>query len=606
VRLLAVELIPTRLVELAEKKPLAVENAGAPPKHWFIITFRKMLRWLLGIGWLRISKKGSPQEYAARFRRLLEELGGLWIKAGQLLSLRRDAFSQELCDELSKLLDQTSSFPPQMVEKIIEEELGAKTEDFFDFFDEGPFNAGSIGQLHRARLRQEQVWVAIKVQRPHVEVTFQRQLSFIRWTLTVVEKLGLVPNFHSGEFISELMYLMDEELDYRIEGSNIRRMRKTLRKHKIYVPKAFSRYSSRRVLTMEYIEGVLMSDYINVLQSNPGKVRLWQAQNNVDPEAVARRLHVSMLRQVIEDNLFHGDLHPGNIVLLRDNALAFVDFGTVSFMESEYLRKYALFLKCLSDREHSKAVDILFVLSSLPAIDIQEVKEQMVRCLRAWETRTLTANLPYHHKSLSRLHEDIIHILRQYQMSASWPFLKLERANVTLDASLMFLHPTINYPNLLRKYFRDAEIRELIRSAQAQTSVGSLSDARAALSLIPKLVYEYEIFQGPVIRRHAQLYQGQVTKYQYVLAVVLRDSSRLLLLALFFLAGVFLQQEYPELTGTAGRAAFQGFAEGFPRLPYFVWFLTFVLVLYARRNLAGLGARLAEKEIRLPEARSAP
>src|SRR3954453_9163366 len=109
-------------------------------------------------------------------------------------------------------------------------------------------------------------------------------------------------------------------------------MRKTLRKHNILVPKVFSRYTGRRILVMEFIDGVLMSDYIGLINADPARVTRWRAENNVDPVTVAHSLNNSMLRQIVEDNLFHADPHPGNIVLLRDSWIAFLDFGSIGFL----------------------------------------------------------------------------------------------------------------------------------------------------------------------------------------------------------------------------------------------------------------------------------
>src|SRR5262249_49637335 len=148
---------------------------------------------------------------------------------------RRDLFSKEFCDELSKLLDQTDGFPMPVVRQIIEEDIGSKIEDHFDEFVKEPFAASSIGQLHMAHARDEQVWVAVKVQRPWIAEHFSQQLRFIRFVFAVVEKLRLIPQLRSREIVNELGYVMAEKIDYRLEASNIRRMRRTLRKHKVYV-----------------------------------------------------------------------------------------------------------------------------------------------------------------------------------------------------------------------------------------------------------------------------------------------------------------------------------------------------------------------------------
>src|SRR5215510_4230730 len=131
-RLLPTELIPSRLVETVDKKPLEVVDVAPPSKLWLFTTLGKLLRWLLSMLWLRISGRLTSKVYARRLRDLLEMMGGLWIKVGQLIALRRDTFSTEVCDELSGLLDQMKAFPTPVAKEIIEQELGGNLSVVFD------------------------------------------------------------------------------------------------------------------------------------------------------------------------------------------------------------------------------------------------------------------------------------------------------------------------------------------------------------------------------------------------------------------------------------------------------------------------------------------
>jgi len=428
-------LVPTRLVERSELRTIPVVPLEKPRRLWRYAMLRQFWVWLLPILWLRVWGKLTTEVFSRRLRIYLERMGGLWIKAGQLLSLRRDAFPDIFCEELSRLLDRTTAFPFEVARKIIEEDLQGPLEDFFSEFSEQPFAAASIGQIYGARLRAEDVWVAVKVQRPGVKLNFQRQFFAIRLIARLIEWLARGWDLRAKEMISELEYIMAEELDYRIEASNIRRMRKSLRKHRIYVPRVFGRYSTPRILVMEFLQGVLMSDYIGVSRSDPVKLAAWLRENGVIPRVVGRRLYLSLLRQMFEDNLFHGDMHPGNIVLLRNNRVALLDFGSIGFMETDTQKKYHLLLQSLARREYSTAIDVLFLLtSSMPPVDTQEIKEACVRLLRAWEIRTMTKGLPFHLKSLSSMYQQLMTTLVRYKARTSWLSMRIDRASLTLDA----------------------------------------------------------------------------------------------------------------------------------------------------------------------------
>jgi len=150
-------------------------------------------------------------------------------------------------------------------------------------------------------------------------------------------------------------------MDCRYEASATRRMRRNLRAHGIYVPKVF--HGTRRVLVSEYVDGELMADYLRVRLSDPAALNKWREANGIDEREVGRDLLFSLLRQLIEDNLFHGDLHPGNIMLLRDNRIALIDFGTCSFSEHTTLEWFRMSIIALSQRNYAKAADLYVLLA---------------------------------------------------------------------------------------------------------------------------------------------------------------------------------------------------------------------------------------------------
>src|SRR6516165_11558220 len=210
------------------------------------------------------------------------------------------------------------------------------------------------------------------IQRPFVAHTINKNLLFIKRVTSTLDALSIMPHARWRDAYWEVEHILREEIDYRFEASNIQRLRITLRRHGIFVPKVFERHSFQRILVMEFVTGVLMADYLRVLNSDPDRLAAWLEENNISRRRIARRLHLSMLRQAFEDNLYHGDLHPGNIVLLRNSRIALIDCGTIGFLELEYLQKFRLYLKSLVELDYDKAADLSFLLSaSLPVKDLE-------------------------------------------------------------------------------------------------------------------------------------------------------------------------------------------------------------------------------------------
>ncbi len=176
--------------------------------------------------------------------------------------------------------------------------------------------------------------------RPGAEDIFAADMAFFQTVVWWLNRFNIFSYMRWQEAIWELDQIMREETDYRFELSNIRLMRKQLCGHSVYVPRPFPKYCRRRVLVMEFLEGTLMSDYIQVSESDPERLAAWLDENHIEPERVGRRLFMSFMRQIVEENRFHGDLHPGNIMLLRNSRVAFIDFGTVGTLEQNLWRKY--------------------------------------------------------------------------------------------------------------------------------------------------------------------------------------------------------------------------------------------------------------------------
>src|SRR5271165_5922835 len=187
-------LIPTRLLHPTERPLVEVVKVRPPPRFPAVRTCYRFLGWAMRGLWSRIiGRKGRQAEQARRLRLLFDELGGFWIKVGQFMSLRSDLFSAELCHELSLLQDRAAGFPFDASRRIAEDELGAPLLQVFDAFEETPFAAASIGQIHKAHLRYEDAWVAVKIQRPFVAQVVADELILVRWIVSFLEALSIRP-----------------------------------------------------------------------------------------------------------------------------------------------------------------------------------------------------------------------------------------------------------------------------------------------------------------------------------------------------------------------------------------------------------------------------
>ena len=307
--------IPTPIVEKKNRKKVKMVEKLDTRRLSTSYVFLRFLVYFLGVQIRRFTGKSDIQKTATQLREIFEEFGGFWVKVGQVLALRTDLFPNEICEQLRSLQYEAVGFPFELARSTIESELGAPIDQIFESFDEQPLAAASIAQVHRAVLlkkkdkKKKKIPVVVKVQRPGLADAFQRDLDTIKIFVKLLVYLNFASYFRWDEFVVELDKTFKEELDFRYEAANGRRMKKNLKFHKIYVPTVYQKYCKRRVLVMEFIDGVLMADYIKELLSDRARVKRWDDENDVDRKEVGEKLYVSLLRQIFEDNLYHGDLH---------------------------------------------------------------------------------------------------------------------------------------------------------------------------------------------------------------------------------------------------------------------------------------------------------
>ena len=251
-----------------------------------------------------------------RIRLVLEELGPTFIKFGQIMSTRADLIPLPLIQELAKLQDSVPPFPEEKAIGVVEQELGNPLSDIFESFSPEPVAAASIAQVHKATLIGGED-VAVKIQRPGIQKTIEVDLEIMLHLAYMMEKhVAEMKSFNIVKIVEEFDNAIHKELNFAIEASNIERFGRYFQKDlTIYVAKCYREYSTKKVLTMEFIEGIKISD-IEQLEAHA-----------LDRKLIARRGAELVLKQIFEFRFFHADPHPGNVWVLPENVICFLDFG---------------------------------------------------------------------------------------------------------------------------------------------------------------------------------------------------------------------------------------------------------------------------------------
>lgn len=310
-----------------------------------------------------------------RIRLALTELGTTFIKLGQMMSTRADLVGPELAAELAALQADTPPDPPDVVRATIQSELGAPPEALFAWFDENALASASVGQVHLARLA-DGTDVVVKVQRPNIVPKIKADLQVLGDVLqTVSGRLEWLRDNDVIGMFNEFATNLVKELDYRNEAFNARQLADTMSPFpEVQIPGTYRAYTTANVLTMDYVEGVKITNVEKI------------AAAGHDPQVLARTFLRVMIKQIIFDGYFHGDAHPGNILVsLKTGKIIFLDLGMMGM---------------LNQQQRVNLADLIWVLNGL---DAYEISETLLRLCT-----------PFHDVHVERFREDVERTVVRY------------------------------------------------------------------------------------------------------------------------------------------------------------------------------------------------
>ncbi|MEB3831119.1 ABC1 kinase family protein [Phormidium sp. CCY1219] len=392
--------------------------------------------WTYRGGFTEEKKAARRQRQAIWIRESLLELGPTFIKLGQLFSTRSDLFPTEYVEELAKLQDKVPAFSYEQAEAIVEADFGRRVEELFRSFDPVPIAAASLGQVHKAQLHSGEE-VVVKVQRPGLKRLFGIDLAIAK---TIAHYFQNHPKWGRGRdwlgIYDECYKILYEEIDYINEGRNADTFRRNFRGKKwVKVPRVYWRYSSHRVLTLEYVPGIKISHY-EALEAA-----------GLDRKVLAQLGAEAYLRQLLNHGFFHADPHPGNIAVSPEGALIFYDFGMMGRIRTDVRVKLLDLFFGIAKKDAEQVVNTLIELEALaPMDDMGPVRRSIQYILDH------LMDSPFEEQSVNAISDDLYAIAYDQPFRFPATFTFVMRAFSTLEGVGKGLDPEFNFMEVAKPF----------------------------------------------------------------------------------------------------------------------------------------------------------
>ena len=372
-----------------------------------------------------------------RIRKVLEELGPAYIKLGQMLSTRPDLVGIEIAEELQKLRDNTPTTPFDEIKNVIESELKSPIEEIYSEIDEIPLGSASIGQVYKARLKSNGKEVAIKVQKPNSYEIIKSDVEIMKFLATKIDRfLSVTRTYNLPAMVSEFERSIFKELNYMEEVMNMKNLSNNFRNvNYIKIPEAYSDYCSRKVITMELIKGIEMSD---LLEGD---------YPEIDKKRIANYGLKSYFKQIMIDGFFHADPHPGNLIVTEDEKLCYIDEGMMGILNGDFKEDLAeLILLLISGNTNDIIKQLIYMDIITPSQNTDELKADIDDLLNLYYGADL--------KNMDGAMEDLLNAMVKNNVVLPREFVMIGRGIALIEDTGKKLDPEFNAAVELKKLSR--------------------------------------------------------------------------------------------------------------------------------------------------------
>ncbi len=379
----------------------------------------------------------ARQKPETRIRLALIELGPTFIKLGQILSTRRDLVGVSLAEELEKLQADVPADPPKVVREIVEAELGQPISELFSSFDDKPLASASIGQIHRAQLRTGED-VVIKVQHKGIEKKIRVDLEILSGLAQLAELSPEFKPYRPRATVAEFQRTLLRELDFGREERNLQQFARDFADDaRIRIPKSYAEYSTGRVLTMEYLDGIKLSHRDELIAANTDLVE------------VARRGAELYMEMIFTHGFYHADPHPGNILVMPPNVIGLLDFGMVGRLDQQLQDDISEIVMALVGGDSDQLTNVITRVGETPAdLDRASFEIDVTDFVTYYGSQQLSDF------DLSSALNELTEMIRRYQILLPARIALLLKVLVMLEGTSQQLSPRFNLMDVIVPYQR--------------------------------------------------------------------------------------------------------------------------------------------------------
>lgn len=412
--------------------------------------FFKISSSLLLIGQLvvRGKRQGDFSVVGVKINKVISGLGPTFVKLGQMLALRTDLIPSDLADEFRKLLDEGKKLPIKTIERVFEKEFKILPQKAFTDFNPEPLAVASLAQVHTAKYKGRKV--VVKVQKPKIKQIIEADLGLIKWAFhffPVFTKKQRKTKRLLKTIVSEFFNWIIHELDYRLEALHLARVDANFAGNDfVVIPDVFYDFSSKKVLTMEFIDGVSLNEvFSNVKDLSTQDVIAYKGIKVNKQEFLKKTVDV-IFQQIFKDAYFHADPHPANIFITKKGQLAYIDFGIVGVLDPRLKQKILELFAAVMDRDVERTSESFIDLDEVKGhVELPVIQKRIRDLLNKFKTGTVLE------VTAAEVFYRLINIALDCNVELPLSFAILGKTLLAYDSEIRMIDPTFDLIEAFRE-----------------------------------------------------------------------------------------------------------------------------------------------------------